>query len=317
MNISIIIPNYNGEQLLHNNLPKILDAVRSYKKGKVEIIIPDDPSTDDSDKVIEDFIKNTKDKNIFIKTISNKNKKYAGFSKNVNRGVGISSGEILILLNSDVYPHQDFLESLLKHFENPRVFAVGCMDESHEKGKIERRGRGIGKFKRGFMLHSRGQFDKSDTLWVSGGSGAFRRSIWEKLNGFDPLFDPFYWEDIDLSYRAQKAGYLTIFDQRSIVTHQHEIGVVKKLFSDKFVKKIAYRNQFIFVWKDITDFDFLINHILWLPYHLTRSIVGYDKEFLQGFVMALIKMPEILYKRSQVKKISVISDKEIIGKFKD
>jgi glycosyltransferase involved in cell wall biosynthesis len=85
MNLSIIIPNYNGEKLLQKNLPKVLEAVKLHK-GNVEIIIPDDPSTDNSRKVIKKFIDSIYSKNIVGKTIENRSKKEAGFSKNVNRG---------------------------------------------------------------------------------------------------------------------------------------------------------------------------------------------------------------------------------------
>src|SRR5258705_2279309 len=167
MNVSIIIPNYNGEKLLKNNLPKLLDAVSDYQKGKIEIIIADDPSTDNSLKVIKEFINTLKDKNIVGKTISNKNKNEAGFSKNVRRGVSLATGDILFLINSDVIPHKNFLDPLLAYFDDPEVFAVGCMDESVENGKIVPRGRGVGKWQRGFLTHGEGRLDKGNTLWLS------------------------------------------------------------------------------------------------------------------------------------------------------
>ena len=103
MDISIVIPNYNGEKLLEKNLPKVLEAVSSYKKGKVEIIIVDDASTDNSLDLV-------KDKNVVIL----KNEKNLGFSSTVNIGVRESMGDIVVLFNTDVYPHKNFLEPLLK-----------------------------------------------------------------------------------------------------------------------------------------------------------------------------------------------------------
>ena len=110
---------------------------------------------------------------------------------------------LYILFNTDVYPDKDFLTPLLSHFKDEKVFAVGCMDKSIEGKDVVLRGRGIGVWKRGFLVHEKGEIEKSDTLWVSGGSGAFRKSIWDKLGGLNELYNPFYWEDIDLSYRAQ------------------------------------------------------------------------------------------------------------------
>src|SRR6185437_453862 len=132
MNISIIIPNYNGEKILKKNLPHVLSAAKAYKKGTVEIIIPNDPSTDKSKEIIVEFINSLKGTEIGGKTVDNTRKDEAGFSKNVNRGVALATGDVLVLLNNDCQPHADFFEPLLSHFEDEQVFAVGCMDESIE-----------------------------------------------------------------------------------------------------------------------------------------------------------------------------------------
>jgi len=314
MNLSFIIPNYNGEAILKKNLPKVLDAVKEYKKGSVEIIIPNDPSTDNSKKVIKDFIESITEKHIVGKTIENINKKEAGFSKNVNRGVGIATGDILILLNSDVAPHKGFLEPLLKHFEEGIVFGVGCMDESIENGETVLRGRGVGKWRRGFLIHNKGENDKNNTLWVSCGSGAFRKSIWDKLGGLDPLFNPFYWEDIDISYRALKAGYSLIFEPESRVRHEHETGAIKTKFKANQIKKIVYRNQFTFVWKNITEQKLLLSHILWLPYHCVKAVSHKDWNFFSGLFEALTRYSQIQISRNKVKKIFIRKDSDILKK---
>src|SRR5437762_10838005 len=279
MHISFVIPNYNGEEIMKKNLPEVLDAVKEYKKGNIEIIIPDDPSTDKSAEIIDNFIKSITQKHITGKTISNKDKEQAGFSKNVNRGVSLATGDILILLNTDVSHHKDFLEPLLVHFNDPGVFAVGCMDESIEDGKTVLRGRGVGKWKRGFMQHSPGSLDKNTTLWASGGSSAFRKSIWDELGGLNELYNPYYWEDIDLSYRAQKAGYKILFEKKSIVVHEHGKGAIQTSQKPYKIRKVAYRNQFFFVWLNITDAKFLFFHFIWLPYHFLSAFQRKDKAF--------------------------------------
>jgi len=311
MNISVIIPNYNGEKILKKNLPIVLAAFEEYNKGKVEIIIPDDPSTDNSAHVIQEFISNITNKNIIGKTISNRNKKDSGFSKNVNRGVTLATGDILILLNSDVCPHKNFLEPLLKHFADEKMFAVGCMDESIEEGKTVLRGRGIGRWQRGFLNHKAGSLDKTNTLWVSGGSGAFRKKIWDKLYGLDPLYNPFYWEDIDLSYRALKSGYKTYFEKKSVVIHEHEEGAIKSKFKPNAVTKIVYRNQFTFVWKNITETQLLVSHIFWLPYHFLKALLNKDWMFFAGFYLACLRFPQITYSRARAQRLFVKTDSQV------
>lgn len=316
MNISIVIPNYNGEKILRKNLPHVLAAVKEYKKGKVEIIIPNDPSTDNSRDVIREFIDSLKGTGIIGKTIENTKKADAGFSKNVNRGVELATGDILILFNSDVRPHKDFLEPLLTHFIDENVFAVGCMDESIEDGKKVLRGRGVGYWERGFLHHQAGSLDRTNTFWVSGGSSAFRKSLWNKLGGLDTLFNPFYWEDIDLSYRALKSGYTILFEPKSVVIHEHEEGAIKTKFTPKHIQKIAYRNQFFFIWKNITQRHLLVSHVLWLPYHFAKALTRKDWVFFQGFLLALLTMSQVKESRFRAKKLFVRTDSDILSEFR-
>lgn len=311
MEVSIVIPNYNGEELLKKNLPKVLAAV-----GAAEVIVVDDCSTDASASAISNFKFQIVRKCEFCKQKPNfkflQNEKNLGFSSTVNRGVREANSGIIVLLNTDVLPEKDFLEPLLKHFDDPKVFAVGCMDKSIEDGKTVLRGRGIGRWQRGFLVHARGEVDKTDTLWVAGGSGAFRKSIWEKLGGFDELYNPFYYEDIDLSYRAVKSGFKVLFEPKSVVIHEHEKGAIKKKYSPFKIKAIAYRNQFIFAWKNATDFSLWVSHILWFPYHFVKALLRADLPFFLGFLAAFIRLPNVIQSRLKASRLFVKHDYEVI-----
>jgi GT2 family glycosyltransferase len=312
MNLSVIIPNYNGEKLLSKNLPAVLESLSGYKSGRVELIITDDCSTDNSCTVIEMFIKGINNDNIVGKSVFSDDRAARGFANNINRGVSVATGEILILLNTDVVPNENFLDPLLIHFRDEEVFAVGCMDESYEKGEKVLRGRGLGRFHRGFLIHRRGEVDRRDTLWVSGGSGAFRKTIWDKLGGFSNLYNPFYWEDIDLSYVAQKSGYKVFFEKGSVVEHRHEEGAIKKKFKEDYIKKISYRNQFIFMWKNITDLSIIASHFLWLPHHFVKALWNKDWQFFGGFFLALMKSDKILKERRKTVKSFIKKDHDVI-----
>jgi GT2 family glycosyltransferase len=312
MSISVIIPNFNGEMLLKKNIPAVITAVKEYATHTTdiaEIIIVDDNSSDASVSIIRDVVAANKDISIIEK------QKNEGFASAVNTGVSHAKGEIVILLNTDVSPKKDFLLPLVTHFSKPEVFAVGCVDESVEGGKVVLRGRGIGHWERGFLVHEKGELEASNTLWVSGGSGAFRRDMWNKLQGMDTIYNPFYWEDIDLSYRALKAGYKIFIEQKSRVTHIHSEGVIKKTFSKQHINEIAYRNQILFVWKNITDYSLLVDHVLWLPLHLGSAILRRDTAFLKGFLMALFNFPHIIHQRLLMRKFFLISDKGIFSSF--
>jgi GT2 family glycosyltransferase len=315
MNLSVIIPNYNGQDLLRKNMPKVFNAMADYKNGKTEVIVVDDFSTDNSLDILKELKLEMNDSypNIMFRIIENE--KNLGFSSNINKGVRNATGEILILLNTDVFPERDFLIPLLGNFQDDQIFAVGCMDKSIEGEKTILRGRGVGKWSRGFFVHSRGEVNRDNTLWVNGGSGAFRKSIWDKLGGFDDLYKPFYWEDIDLSYRALKSGYKICFEPKSIVTHEHEKGAINSTYSDFRIKTVAYKNQFVFIWKNITDLDLRALHLLWLPFYFIKSLLKGDLAFIVGFSLALLRLPQATRSSIRTRKYFIKSDKEILANF--
>jgi GT2 family glycosyltransferase len=174
---------------------------------------------------------------------------------------------------------------------------VGCLEKSSENGTVVLRGRGIGRWQKGFYIHSRGEVDRKDTTWVSGGSGAFRKSMWDTLGGMDTLYNPFYWEDIDLSYRARKAGWKTVFEPRSVVHHYHEEGKIKREFTPEDVKRIVYRNQFIFIWKNLTDLRILVDHIFWTPIRLIQALKSGEILMIQGYFLALLRILPVVSAR--------------------
>lgn len=292
--VSIVLPNWNGVYLLEKHLQKTIDA----SKG-AEIIVADDCSTDGSVEFLE-----KKFPNVVIVA----NKKRNGFAVNINSGVAKATGDIVVLVNTDVEPEVGYLEPLIEHFSDKNVFAVGCMEKSQEKGGVVLRGRGVARWEKGFYVHERGEVNQTDTAWVSGGSGAFRHSMWNILGGMDILYTPFYWEDIDLSYRARKIGWKIIFEPKSIVDHYHEEGKIKREFSPIDVKRIVYRNQFTFIWKNVSHPAIFFTHIVWLPVRLIQAFMRGDIVMFQGFLLALTRLPQILKKRCSQSKLWKIND---------
>lgn len=299
--ISVVIPNFNGAKILTKNLPEVLKIF-----PKSEILIVDDASTDDSVDLVQNKFKK-------IKLI--KNKKNLGFSRSVNRGVDESSSKYVVLLNSDVSPKKIDLKILMKHFSNPSTFAVGFLDISYEEGKRVKRGRGGAAFKKGFLSHFALKPEAAETFWVSGGSGIFDREKFLELSGFDPVYAPFYWEDIDLSYRASKKGYKVYFEPGAQVDHFHEEGAIKKTNSESFIKKVSYKNQFLFVWKNICDPYLILLHLIWLPYHFVKAAASLDFDFFYGFIWALVKLPSITFSIDSTHDL--ISDRQLLSKFKN
>jgi GT2 family glycosyltransferase len=112
--ISVVIPNYNGEQLLQKNLPLLYQALNTANL-EYEIIIPDDASTDNSIH----FLKNNYPQIILVR-----NKTNSGFATNINSGIRKATKELVFLLNSDIELTPDYFLTLLPYFQDNKTFGV-------------------------------------------------------------------------------------------------------------------------------------------------------------------------------------------------
>ena len=267
--VSVVIPNWTKLPLI-KHLPAVIKACKG-----AEIIVVDDASPDYTVAYVRKHFPG-------VKVIVNKQNER--FAVSCNHGVKAARGEIVVLLNSDVAPKPNFLAPLVKHFSDPKVFAVSCL-EFQSNGAS---GRNRCQFKRGFLIHWAAPVTAGENCWATGGSSAFDRKKYLQIGGMDPLYKPAYWEDIDLSWQArEKHGWKILFEPESRVFHNHETTNVS-VFGQRQMEQMAMRNQFLFVWKNIRGRRWL-EHCLWLPYHLIFTTYRTKGLFLTALVQAAIK----------------------------
>ncbi|MEK7066493.1 MAG: glycosyltransferase family 2 protein, partial [Patescibacteria group bacterium] len=201
--IDIVIPSYNAEWLLEKNLPVVIKTSPEVDK----IIVVDDGGTDNAPKYMKKWAP---------QVICIRHEENIGFSKSVNEGVSHSKADFLVFINNDVYPQSGYIQSALKYFQDPKVFAVNFNEENSSWPQVSWHS---GKFQ--FV---RGEDKKHPhfSAWPSGGSCILRRSIWDKLGGFNEIYSPAYWEDIDIGWRAWRSGYKIIWAPEPKVVHHHE-----------------------------------------------------------------------------------------------
>jgi GT2 family glycosyltransferase len=235
--ISIIIPNYNGRQLLETYLPFTIEAVKVADIVH-EIIIVDDCSTDDSVQFIKSVYPT-------IKLIVNTENK--GFSYSCNRGLEVSQHELILLLNSDVKLLPDYFEHQWKYFLSWDTFGVMGRIIDMEGDHIQDAAR-VPKFN-GFKLKTDYFYYTSDesnrlyNFYLSGANALINAAKLKQIGGFYEIFSPFYCEDMELSIRAWRLKWKCYYEHRAVCRHQVSAST-KNYQTAQWVKSVYYRNRF-------------------------------------------------------------------------
>lgn len=235
ISISVLIPNYNGRQLLEENLPSVKKALENYSFSFSEIIISDDSSQDESINYLQ-----AHHPGIILCT----SKENTGFSGAVNRGIAYCRGDLILILNSDVRLHPDYFQNIIALFEDPELFGVmgaiyntdGSQLQDGAKYPVYQWGR-IGST----LNYTSKSQSTYPTLFLSGANALVRRNYLLQLQGFSEIYNPYYCEDVDLGIRAWRAGWKCMFDARAICYHPNSETIKRE--KRERVLRISRRNK--------------------------------------------------------------------------
>ena len=302
--ITLIITNWNGSSLLRECLPSVLEAVKFDRHHSYEIMVIDDCSTDNSLKILSDE---------FPEVRPEKTPQNLGFQEANNYAVNLADSKIVMPMNNDIKLDQKALHYLIQHFENKDTFAVSGKIFAFDKTTFLYGNRG-GYFQKGhFHLYEKPQDDDSQTLFACGGAFMVNRQKYLDLGGFDAMYHPLYYEEIDLSYRALKRGWKIYYEPKSIAYHKVQATITRQEKQHQ-ISLISARNNYLFVWKNILDRSMTLTFLFYIPLFLFRDLFLLKSRFWVAFYMALKRLPRALRGRSIEQSDVLYSDREILSR---
>ncbi len=213
--VSIIIPNYNGLELL----PDCLNALRrqTYPRALIEVILVDDASRDRSVPFVLDRYPEVQ----IIQMPRNR-----GLAAGCNAGAREATGDLLVMLNNDTEVEPGWVAALVDAAaEYPRAGAIASKmllfdrrDLLHNAG--DTLGSDLIPRNRGVWEIDRGQHDGQRAVFSACGGGvAYRRAAWKEAGGFDErLF--MYMEDVDLGWRLHLLGWDVVYAPAARLYHR-------------------------------------------------------------------------------------------------
>jgi GT2 family glycosyltransferase len=218
MKIAVVILNWNGQKLLEQFLPSVVQ-----NSPEATVYVADNASTDASISFVKEHFPS-------VQII--KNEYNLGYAQGYNEVLKQVDADIFALVNSDVEVTQNWLQPILETFKNEAKTAIiqpKILDYKH-KEYFEYAGAGGGfidkygfPFCRGRIFDTiekdNGQYnDTCDIFWASGACFFIRSSVFKELNGFDGDFFA-HQEEIDLCWRAINKNYTIKYNGLSTIYH--------------------------------------------------------------------------------------------------
>lgn len=218
--VSVVVLNWNRKRFIDPFMKTIIS--QSYPKDHLEVLFTDNASTDGS----VEHIKSQYGDLPYLKVVQN-DKNY-GYSKGNNLGIHRAKGDFVLVCNNDLEFDKNLIKELLAIASETKAAAtVPKLVYANKKGYINNAGSRLEPssdwpvYEDGKDEKDIGQYEKVREISAfCGACVLFSRDFLQNVGLFDNKFF-MYFEDGDLSWRGQKAGFKFYYTPKAIAYHEH------------------------------------------------------------------------------------------------
>lgn len=242
--VSIIIPVFNKWKYTYNCLKSLKNSI---KDVDYEIIVIDDGSTDETQKMIDKL----------SGVVYLKNEENLGFVGSCNAGAKKARGEFVVFLNNDTSVKENWLNALLETFEKNEKVGLAGSKLIYPDGRLQEAG-GIIWTDKNAWNYGRLKNPKDpefnylkDADYCSGASIMLIKSLFNELGGFDQIYSPGYYEDTDLAFRVRQMGYRVVYQPKSELYHFEGITSGTDLGEGMKKYQLVNAKTFFDRWADV------------------------------------------------------------------
>jgi len=291
--VSVVIPSLDDVDLFEAHLPALLEELERRDAGD-EVVVVDDSG-----------------KNVLAAALARwpsvrvvAMEKNGGFARALRTGIEAARHELVFSMNPDVRVRRGFLDPLVACLAEADVWAVvprillGGKEDKIESWAFMRERNGLLEVDQPGLrepLDAR-MLRLAPVAFAVGGACLYRRADF-LATGFDPLYEPFYWEDVDFSWSGWRRGKRVLYQPASVVEHMHR-GTIGRRVPREFVRAILERNRLLFSWKHIDVPELQRRHLAALYRWALDTYVEDRREDLVWLAMALEELRPALGARA-------------------
>ncbi len=245
--VSIIIPVFNHWETTRSCLISIFENLDA--TIPCEVIIADDCSNDETKNLIS-YASN-------IEVISNKTN--LGFLKNCNNAARHAAGQYIMFLNNDTIAQPNWLKPLVDIMERDEKVGLVGSKLLYPDGRLQEAGGIIWQDGSGYNYGRHDSPNKpeynylKESDYVSGAAILIRKSLWDKIGGFDENYTPAYYEDTDLAFEVRRHGFKVMYQPLSSIVHHEGISHGKDITSKLKSYLISNQKKFFDKWQEILN----------------------------------------------------------------
>ena len=290
MKATVIIPNLNGAGWLRDSI----ESVWAQTEQDFTLIVIDNGSTDESLAIARSYRGSPRYTLI-------ENDHNTGFAFAVNQGIALAGSEYVVLFNNDAFAEPSWLAELIKTADaDPKIFAVSSLMLRYYTPELAD---DAGDYvtllgfacKRGDGLKAARYQKPCRVFSACGGAALYRKSILDELGVFDELFFAYY-EDVDLSWRANSYGYRNVYCPTARCRHicGATTGAVRY---NPFKSIQSGRNSILLPYKNMPAAMLVLNFIPLALGYLLKVVMfrfrGFGGDYAKGWAEAKTALPKI------------------------
>lgn len=304
--VSVVVPTLGEVERLRVSLPPILRAVEARGFEADEIIVVDDSADGRTAAAVPEVlgsIETAQENAIQVMTTGGG----VGFARAVAVGAEQAAGSLVLVCQDDVALEEGALNALARVMREEEIFAAGPLLRQSEDPALTARGRVVPHVR---LVDGRVEVVEA---CVSGPAPALeratflpsccvmvRRAAFLALGGFDEVFAPFGWEDVDLGIAARRKGMRVVRVGDAGAVHHGDLPSSRDGVDEEAAEAALERNRLLVRWKHLATRGEATEHLVGLWRQILEAGLAGDRRTLEQICLAFDRLPEVTRSRAKL-----------------